>query len=58
MIINVHFKTPDVLDYPFQYLSEDEQSEAREFIEKYLEWGGCINIEFDTEKKTATVKEV
>ena len=59
MKFSISFKTPGVLDYLTEDgLSEEEADEAKEFVEKWVEYGECISVEFDTEKETATVQEV
>lgn len=40
-------------------IKEDElKEEVKQFLEKYIEWGEYIRIEFDTEAKTARVLEI
>lgn len=60
MKINITFKTPDAIDYAAQdYFSDDgDIEEFKEFCSKWVEYGELIRIEFDTEKRTATVLEV
>lgn len=55
MKFSVYFKTPDALDYALDGLSEDEEREARDFAGKFIEYGECITVEFDTEEGTATI---
>ena len=55
MIVTLNFKTPDVLDYALRHLTEDEREEVERFVKRYIEYGECVTLEFDTEKKTATV---
>ncbi len=57
MKFQLHFKTPDVTDqlkFPGR-LTEDEQERAEAVIEKFVNFGEYIHIEFDTETETATV---
>ena len=51
MKVRLSFKTPDVLDQ----LDEDEREAAEAVISKYVEYEEYIQVEFDTEKQTATV---
>ena len=59
MIIRATFKTPDVLDYSLADagLDEDETAEAKEKLSKWIKYGECITVEFDTDKMTAEVQE-
>ena len=54
------FKTPDVLHYALDdtNMSEDEREKCKEFAEKWVDYGECASIEFDTEAGTATVQKV
>jgi len=58
MIITVTFKTPDTLDYAVEGLDEDEAEEVKAKLAKWIQFGECVTLEFDTEKMTATVQEV
>jgi len=49
------FKTPDVLDYPLEGMSEDEREACEAFAAKWINYGECITIAFDMEAGTATV---
>lgn len=51
----VAFKTPDALD---QIEAGLKTKEVRNLVERFVEYGEYIRIEFDTEAKTATVLEV
>ncbi len=57
MKFSVYFKTPDALDYAIEHMDEEEQIQARDFAGKFIEYGECITVEFDTEEGTATVIE-
>jgi len=52
-----HFKTPDVLDYALEYMSEDEREDCKAFAAKWIDYEECVSIEFDTEAGTATVRK-
>lgn len=54
----VFFKTPDAVDYAVEDLSEEEQDIAKQFARKFVEYGENLQVEFDTEKGTATVLPV
>ena len=54
MIFRLSFKTPDVLDYTLEDYPE-YQNEIKALAEKFIEYGECISIEFDTDAGTATV---
>ena len=58
MIAVVSFKTPDVLDYVLGELDEDEAEVVKAKLAKWIEYEECLTVEFDTDKMTATVKEV
>jgi len=64
MKATVMFKTPDVTEYAIEdairYVdSEDEKEEIKAKLEavfkKFIEYGECISIEFDTDTQTAVV---
>ena len=55
MKIRLDFKTPDVVDYALDGLTEDEQAEVKSACKKFVEYGECVIIEIDTEKGTAEV---
>ena len=61
MKITISFKTPDAVDnaideeYPDTEENEDSRRELREFFQRYVKWGECVSIEFDTEAGTARV---
>jgi hypothetical protein len=48
----VMFKTPDALD------QIGDNDELKEFIERFVQWGEYIKIEFDDVANTAVVLEV
>ena len=52
-----HFKTPDVLHYALEDMTEDERAECEAFSAKWIDYGECVTVLFDTEKGTATVEE-
>jgi len=58
MIVTVSFKTPDVLDYALEGIDEDEAEEVKAKLAKWIKYEECLTVEFDTDKMTATVKEV
>jgi len=51
----VTFKSPDALDTSLEDYPELDAEKAKEFAEKWIEYGEYIDIEFDTAKGTATV---
>lgn len=55
MIFRVVFKTPNTLDYALEDLSEEERKEAEAFAIGFIEYDEILQVEFDTEKKTARV---
>lgn len=69
MKFRVTMKNPDALDYALEdleeqmiehaFLDKDEREEeinkARDFANRWIKWGEYIDVEFDTEKGTATV---
>ena len=55
MKFTLSFKTPDVFDE--LEMSAEDFEYAKDFAEKYVRWGECITIEFDTVAKTAVAKE-
>lgn len=68
MKITVHFKTPDAVHYAIQDHVDscglDEDGDYSELIgnleqkiSKFVDYGECVSIEFDTEAGTATVLE-
>lgn len=56
MIVTASFKTPDVLDYVLKHEPDAEGIEEK--LSKWIKYGECITIEFDTEAMTAKVLEV
>ena len=55
MKIKVMFKTPDVLEYALDDLSDDDTYDVKQQLKKFIQYGECVTIEFDTEAGTATV---
>lgn len=63
MTIEITFKTPDALedavDREIPYTGEEENEDAREalrhFLRRYIKFGECVRVEFDTEAGTARV---
>jgi hypothetical protein len=55
MKIHLAFKTPDAVDYGIEHLSEEDKEVAKEVIEKFVEYGECLNVEIDTDLKTCNV---
>jgi hypothetical protein len=51
------FKTPDVLDAALEEHNDDCDA-IEQTAEKFIKYGECISIEFDTEEGTATVLPV
>jgi hypothetical protein len=58
MKIQLTFKTPDVIDYAIEDLSEDEKEIAKTACEKWVEYGECINVTIDTDTETCIVNPV
>jgi len=56
MKFTLSFKTPDVLDQlDYDIQDEDQRYEADATANKFLQYGECINVEFDTKEQTAIV---
>ena len=63
MKFQVQFKTPDALHYAITDACGKVELEKREALldslnytaNKYVRYGECITVEFDTESQTATV---
>jgi hypothetical protein len=59
MIIEITFKTPDAVRYALSdFDDDDDQDKYEAFIEKFVRYGECITIRFDTDKQTAEVVPV
>jgi hypothetical protein len=58
MKFTVSFKDPDALDASLLDYPEHSQKVSKAFANKFLTWGEYVDIEFDTEKGTATVLRV
>jgi len=63
MKILLGFKTPDVMYEATRHFGVSEEEEERanavsRILRKWIQYGECVTIEFDTEKGTATVLEV
>lgn len=56
MKFSLTFKTPDVIDQ-LPEMTEDEQMEVENLLEKFLTWKEYIHVEFDTVNGTAKVVE-
>ena len=56
-IFRIHFKTPDAVYYAISDMRADsgDIETAKEVIEKFVQYGECVTIEFDSEKQTAIV---
>lgn len=56
MKFTVTFKTPDAVQYALEELPADaDWQSAQEVLDKFVEYNEYVRVEFDTEKKTATV---
>lgn len=56
MKFTLSFKTPDALDQiEDDFEDELEKNAAIELAKKYVEYGECIRVEFDTETQSAKV---
>lgn len=53
MVFSLTFKTPDVIDQ--LAMNEEDLELAKETVEKFVEYGEYITIQFDTEEQSATV---
>ena len=51
----VTLKDPDGLDQSLADYPEGKREKMKALAEKFLDYGEYINVEFDTEKKTAKV---
>jgi hypothetical protein len=62
MIIPIHFKTPDAVHYALESVGWDEEdleyADYYRIFKQWIQYGECVTLLFDTEKKTLTVKEV
>jgi hypothetical protein len=58
MKIQLTFKTPDVVDYALEDLSEDDKEIAKEVIKKFVTYDEYITVEVDTELETCDVLPV
>jgi len=68
MKLTVSFKTPDAVDYTIDDMEraefdsdeafEEAKDKARALMDKYIEYGEYVLIDFDTEAGTATVRKV
>lgn len=55
MKVIVRFKTPDALYYALEGQEEEDKAAIKKVAEKYISYGECISIEFDTETGEARV---
>ena len=56
MKIRLDFKTPDVLEYALEDVSDDNLKEdIKDICKQWIEYSECISIEIDTDKETARV---
>jgi hypothetical protein len=58
MKFQVTFKCPDALFNALQDLDSEKKEQAKELAERFIQYDECVEVEFDTEKGTATVLEV
>jgi hypothetical protein len=54
MILNLTFKTPDVIDQ----LELAEQGAMQEWLKKHVEYGECLYVEVDTDTGESKILEV
>lgn len=55
-VVTVHFKTPDAVHYALKDIEDEDQAyEIQRFIDEYVKYGECTNIEFDLNNKTVKV---
>lgn len=57
MKFSLTFKTPDVTDQLNDIEDAEDRAKAESMVEKFLEYGEYITVEFDTESQSATVKK-
>jgi hypothetical protein len=55
MIIKLHFKTPNAVDYAIKSLEEEDQELVKKQLEKYIQYGECITLSLDTETGVLSV---
>lgn len=56
MIFSLQFKTPDVIDQ--LAMNKTDLQEAKKIVEKYVEYGEYIVVEFNTDTGTCEVKPI
>lgn len=55
MKFRLSFKTPDVVFYAVKGESEENKDAIERCLEKYVEYGECVSIEFDTDDPSYAV---
>lgn len=55
MKFTITLKSPDAVYQALRDFPEDQREEMEKFADEFLRYGEYARIEFDTEKKTATV---
>lgn len=55
MVIELTFKTPDVVEYALEDLSDEEKEKAEEACAIYVQYGEQVTIAIDSETGNATV---
>lgn len=58
MKIQLTFKTPDIVDYGIEDLSEEDKEIAKEVIKKFVKYDEYITVEIDTDLETCDVLPV
>lgn len=58
MQVELRFKTPDVLVNAAEEagLTPEQEDQFRDEMTKYVKWGECVTLIWDTETKSFTVK--
>ena len=57
MKFSLTFKTPDVVDQ-LDDLDDKKRNDAKNFLEKWIEYGEYVTIDFDTKLTTAKVRTI
>ena len=56
MIFTVSFKTPDAVHYALEDIDDQgDIDKAQKLLGKFVEYGECVDISFNTDDGTATV---
>lgn len=55
MKVRLTFKSPDVVDYAIEDLSEEDKEIAKTVIKKFVKYDEYITVEIDTDLETCDV---